>query len=147
MKNKTSILTVLILFVLSTTGFPVFSHYCLVQGESVNLECIDSVENQLLISACCVEEIDEINDKSEVGKTNCCIDNFDYKKIEDNFFQTITTNLFPIFSVISEENLFSVDLQSENKFSEQTKHNLPPPKFGKELLYTIHQLKVDLPIC
>ena len=147
MKKKTSILTILILFVLSTTGFPVFSHYCQVRGESVNLECIDSVENQLITSSYCVEEFDEINDKSEVGYTNCCVDNFDYKKIEDNFFQTITTNLISIYSVISEENFSSADLQSENKFSEQTNYNLPPPKFGKELLYTIHQLKVELPIC
>ena len=37
-------------------------------------------------------------------------------------------------------------LQSKENLILQN-NDLPPPKFGKQLLQTIHQLKIDTPIC
>jgi len=141
------ILALTFTFLVSTTGLPFFYHYCEMIGKKSLSECSDCVEEKEETFSCCsIEEPDfETRIKSEYS--TCCIDEFDYKKIEDNFFQTITSNLIPITSVISALYLSSIDSQSENKFSEQTNYDLPPPKFGKQLLNTIHQLKLDLPFC
>lgn len=34
-----------------------------------------------------------------------------------------------------------------SKLTSSTSNELPPTKFGRELLQTIHQLKIDTPIC
>ncbi|HSW55432.1 MAG TPA: hypothetical protein VLH59_10095 [Ignavibacteriaceae bacterium] len=116
-------------------------------GKKSLSECSDCVEEKEETFSCCSMEEPEFETQIKSEYSTCCIDEFDYKKIEDNFFQTITSNLIPITSVISALYLFSIDSQSENKFSEQTNYDLPPPKFGKQLLNTIHQLKLDLPFC
>jgi len=79
--------------------------------------------------------------------SNCCIDEFDYKKIDDNFFQTVSSNLITNNLFIAELQLTTLESQDEEKYSQQTNYDLPPPKFGKQLLNTIHQLKLDLPLC
>jgi hypothetical protein len=141
------ILNLTFTFLVSTTGMPIWLHYCEMLGKKSLSECqACAKEKEETVSCCSMEESDfEIQLKAE--KSNCCFDEFDYKKIEDDFFPTITSNLIPIASVITELHLTSLDSQSENKFSEQTNYNLPPPKFGKQLLNTIHQLKIDLPVC
>ncbi len=147
MKKRISILTLTILFVVSTTGMPIWSHYCEMIGKKSLSECqACAEENEETFSCCSMEEPDyDIQMKAE--NSSCCVDEFDYKKIEDDFFPTISTNTISVTTVISELQLTSLDFQSENKFSEQTNYNLPPPKFGKQLLNTLHQLKIDLPVC
>lgn len=141
------ILSLTFTFLVSTTGLPFFYHYCEMIGKKSLSECSDCVEEKEETFSCCSMEEPEFETQIKSEYSTCCIDEFDYKKIEDNFFQTITSNLIPITSVISALYLFSIDSQSENKFSEQTNYDLPPPKFGKQLLNTIHQLKLDLPFC
>lgn len=147
MKKRISILILTILFVVSTTGIPIWSHYCEMIGKKSLSECqACAEENEETFSCCSMEEPDyDIQMKAE--NSSCCVDEFDYKKIEDDFFPTISTNTISVTTVISELQLTSLDFQSENKFSEQTNYNLPPPKFGKQLLNTLHQLKIDLPVC
>jgi len=147
MKNRISISILTLLFLVSTTGMPIWSHYCEMMGKKSLSECEMCSIEEVEIVSCCSEKTAENQLQFTSENSNCCIDEFDYKKIEDNFFQTITSNLIPITSVISALHLSSIDSQSENKFSEQTSYNLPPPKFGKQLLNTIHQLKLDLPFC
>jgi len=147
MKKKISILFLITLFLISTTGLPIWSHYCEMMGKKSLTECDDCKIEEVEVTSCCSEITLENQLQYTSENSNCCIDEFDYKKIEDDFFQTITSNLIPITSVISALHLSSIDSQSENKFSEQTNYDLPPPKFGKQLLNTIHQLKLDLPFC
>jgi hypothetical protein len=147
MKKKISILTLTILFVVSTTGMPIWSHYCEMMGKKSLSECQACAEEKEETFSCCSMEESDFEIQLKAKESNCCIDEFDYKKIEDNFFQSITSNLIPITSVITELHLSTLDLQKENKFAQQTNYNLPPPKFGKQLLKTIHQLKIDLPVC
>jgi hypothetical protein len=148
MKKRISISILTLLFLVSTTGMPIWSHYCEMMGEKSLSKCeMCKAEIEKIEPSCCSEEFSDNDLKFSSEKSDCCVDEFDYKKIEDNFFQTITSNLIPITSVISALHLSSIDSQSENKFSEQTSYNLPPPKFGKQLLNTIHQLKLDLPFC
>ncbi|MGB5531277.1 MAG: hypothetical protein WBQ32_15020 [Ignavibacteriaceae bacterium] len=147
MQKKISILTLTSLFLVSTTGLPFFYHYCEMIGKKSLSECSDCVEEKEETFSCCSIEEPDFETQLKAENSSCCIDEFDYKKIEDNFFQTITSKLIPINSVISELHLSSIDSQSENKFSEQTSFNLPPPKYGKQLLHSLHQLKIDLPVC
>lgn len=147
MKKKISILTLTILFLVSTTGMPIWSHYCEMMGEKSLTECDDCKIEEVEVTSCCSETIPDDQLQYSSSNSNCCIDEFDFKKIEDNFFQNISSNLVLITSVITELHLSSFDAQNENKFSEQTNYDLPPPKFGKQLLNTIHQLKIDLPVC
>jgi hypothetical protein len=147
MKKKISILSLTILFVVSTTGMPIWSHYCEMMGKNALSECQACTEEKEETFSCCSMEESDIEIQLKAKESNCCIDEFDYKKIEDDFFQTVTSNLIPIASVITELHLTLLDSQNENKFSEQTNYDLPPPKFGKQLLNTIHQLKLDLPVC
>lgn len=147
MKKKISILTLTILFVVSTTGMPIWSHYCEMMGKKSLSECQACAEEKQETFSCCSMEESDFEIQLKAKESNCCIDEFDYKKIEDDFFQSITSNLFPITSVITEFHLSSPDFQSENKIAQQSNYNLPPPKFGKQLLNTLHQLKIDLPVC
>ena len=147
MKKKILILTLTILFLVSTTGMPIWSHYCEMMGEKSLTECDDCKIEEVEVASCCSETIPDDQLQYSSSNSKCCIDEFDLKKIEDNFFQTITSNLIPVTSVFTELHLASIYSQSENKFSEQTNYNLPPPKFGKQLLNTLHQLKIDLPLC
>jgi hypothetical protein len=116
-------------------------------GKKSLSECQACAEEKEETFSCCSIEESDFEIQLKAKESNCCIDEFDYKKIEDDFFQSITSNLIPIASVITELHLSSFDSEIENKFSEHTNYDLPPPKFGKELLNTIHQLKLDLPVC
>ena len=148
MKKRISILILTILFVVSTTGLPIWSHYCEMMGKRSSSECeMCKVEMEKVEPSCCSEEAPDNQPQVYTENSNCCVDVFDFNKIEDDFFQTITSNLIPITSVVTELHLTSLDSQNENIFSQQTSYDLPPPKFGKELLSTIHQLKLDLPVC
>ena len=147
MKKKISILTLTILFAVSTTGMPIWSHYCEMMGKKSLSECQACAEEKEKTFSCCSMEESDFEIQLKAEKSNCCIDEFDYKKIEDDFFQSVTSNLIPITSVITELHLSPLDFQKENKFAQQTNYDLPPPKFGKQLLNTLHQLKIDLPVC
>ena len=147
MKKRISILILTILFVVSTTGLPFWSHYCEMMGKKSLSECQTCAEEKEETFSCCSMEESDFEIQLKARESNCCIDEFDYKKIEDNFFQSITSNLIPITSVITELHLSTLDFQNENKFAQQTNYDLPPPKFGKQLLNTLHQLKIDLPVC
>lgn len=148
MKKKISILSLVILFLVSTTGLPIWSHYCEMMGQKSSDECeMCSIEIEKIESDCCSEEnqFEKIQISSE--NSTCCIDAFDYKRIEDNYSQPISLRL--IFS--SEIVATTVDVVANPKNVKSQSFidtdNLPPPKFGKQLLHTIHQLKIALPAC
>jgi hypothetical protein len=149
MMNKRITISILtLLFLVSTTGMPIWSHYCEMMGKRSISECeMCKAEIEKLEPACCSEEVQ--NNKLRISSDNstCCIDQFDYKKIDDNFFQTnITTQILSTVSIV-EINLSSIDSPEGKQYTQQYNYDLPPPKFGKQLLQIIHQLKLDLPVC
>lgn len=147
MKEKIAIMTIIFLFFISTTGLPVFSHYCKDMGKSISPEGIDCLNIEQFTESCCLGSIAENNEKIKSEKTECCVNEFDYRKIEDNFSQSSITVLLSVSLIIAENNLTTIQSEAEKKYSQNSNYNLPPPKFGKELLNTIHQLKLDLPVC
>jgi len=95
--------------------------------------------------ACCEDE----NFKGEIitsGKfSDCCEIQVVDIKIKDDFSLSGNTKLNTSIVVAS---ISPSILESEKEITnfQQNKYNLPPPKFGKQLLQAIHQLKIDLPI-
>lgn len=147
MKKRISISILTLLFLISTTGMPIWSHYCEMMGKKSLSECGDCKIEEVEVTSCCSETILDDQLQYSSSNSNCCVDEFDYKKIEDNFFQTVSSNLITNNLIIAELNLTTLESQDEEKYSQNSNYDLPPPKFGKELLNTIHQLKLDLPVC
>jgi hypothetical protein len=146
-KNRSSILLIAFSFLVSTTGLPIWSHYCEMMGKKSLSECRDCAEEKEETFSCCSMEEPDFEIQMKAESSTCCIDEFDYKKIEDNFSQSSNTVLLSFTLIIAENNLTAIQSEAEKKHSQNSNYNLPPPKFGKELLNTIHQLKLDLPVC
>lgn len=146
-KNRFFILLIAFSFLVSTTGLPIWSHYCEMMGKRSLSECGDCKIEEVEVTSCCSETISDYELQYSSSHSNCCIDAFDYKKIDDNFFQIVNSNLISNNLIIAELQLTTLESQDEEKYSQQINYNLPPPKFGKQLLNTIHQLKLDLPLC
>jgi len=147
MIKRTEILVLIFLFFISTTGLPVFYHYCTMMGENSLSECeMCSIEVKK-DSSCCSEKVYENVQQISSNKSRCCVDQFDYKKIEDEFFQNFNPNVKHFYLVVVTVNSSTLLLDEVETNLQQDDHNLPPPKFGKQLLHTIHQLKIDIPIC
>lgn len=146
-RDNIFILFIAFSFLVSTTGLPIWSHYCELMGSRSSIECemceteLDPIEE----TSCCSEAIPENLVKISDGKSECCIDEFDYRKIEDSYSQGFNTLIFSYQFIFSELNLNGDDSDSENNNSNNSNYDLPPPKFGKQLLKTIHQLKIALP--
>ncbi len=98
-------------------------------------------------TSCCSETIPESILQLTDTKSKCCVDEFDYKKIEDNFSSSNNTFSTANSIIILDSNLDANDTELKKNHSQNLNYNLPPPKFGKELLNSIHQLKLDLPVC
>ncbi len=148
MKKKISILSLVILFLVSTTGLPIWSHYCEMMGQKSSNECeMCSIEIEKIESDCCSEENQFVKMQISSENSTCCIDTFDYKRIEDNYSQPISLRL--IFSSEIVATTVDVVVNPKNVKSQSfiDTDNLPTPKFGKRLLHSIHQLKIALPTC
>ena len=148
MKKRISILTLTILFLVSTTGLPIYSHYCEMMKQKSLSECeVCMVEMQKVETSCCeMEETSTNLTQLLSSEMECCTESFELKKIEDDFSLNVNTSLILSNIVVATIHPDKIGLDEEKPFKHQTTFNLPPPKFGKELLYTIHQLKIDLPV-
>ena len=147
-KRRIYILSLAFVFLASTTGMPFFYHYCEMIGERSLSECNTcSVEVEETESSCCSEENSESNIAFTSQSSNCCIEEFHYEKVEDVFSQSFSSNCtqLVLLNSISEPEL--LDSENEEGFAQYNKFSLPPPKFGKALLHSIHQLKIDTPSC
>lgn len=148
MKKRISISVLTLLFLVSTTGLPIWTHYCEMMGKRTNNKCeMCKAEMQKAETSCCSEDVNNNVLKLSTEKPICCIQEFDYKKIEDNFSQPITVKLIVANDVAGKLIDEVINPKNEKAQSYLNTYNLPPPKFGKQLLQTIHQLKIDLPLC
>jgi len=91
MIRKTKIIALILLFFISTTGLPVFSHYCELMGENSLNECeMCSSAIEEVKPSCCSEETMEYPVKISSENPVCCQDEFVYNKVEDNFISSKT---------------------------------------------------------
>lgn len=168
MKNLTkNILTAIlaITLLIGTTGLQVYKHICLSHnfaGVSL-LETPQCEKNHSAVAEtddCCkVEEVEPVSCcESESSTENylvnydsqdkdCCVSIVDSKKIDENIYPPIDNKVISLeLSAATSIDLEETTNQS-TKLTNSTSNDLPPPMFGRELLQTIHQLKIDTPVC
>jgi hypothetical protein len=88
--KRTLILTLAFTFLVSTTGLPVFYHYCEMMKKKSLSECQDCSEEKEETFSCYALEEPDYRIQFKTESSNCCIDEFEYKKIEDDFLSNKT---------------------------------------------------------
>ena len=160
----TSIVVIALLF--SSFGFDIYKHICTThnfnaasileipecESEHTNTDvaddCCKTVVEEIAESDCCQSEpIEEGNPISLASMdVKCCFFTFESISLNANLFPPVEKKniLVGFISVI-----VPID-QTDNQITEQitfTNNDLPPPLFGRKFLQSIHQLKLDTPIC
>ena len=160
----TSIVVIAILF--SSFGFDIYKHICITHNFNTASileipECEKDHSDYKVVDDCCKTEVEEIVEsdccQSEpIEEANpialsamdvkCCFTSFERISLNENLFPPVEKkNILIDFIFV----IVPID-QIENQKTEQitfTNNNLPPPLFGKKFLQSIHQLKLDTPIC
>ena len=158
---------VALVLLIGSTGFHVFRHTCTAHNFSaISLietpvcekdqqafeetdNCCKTETEEITEPSCCeAEPIDESNPVSITSQEiKCCISSIESNQIQDvlltsaekkNLALELFTSLVPFIENRIQQTEQDIVLQN---------NDLPPPKFGKQLLQTIHQLKIDTPVC
>lgn len=164
---KNIVVTIVALALLiSTTGLQVYKHTCTSHNLSAvsfvetpscekdhklaaeNDDCC-KIEEEIPVQICCEPEpyskSDLINFTS--AEITCCTSFIENNQLESSLFPPNEQKLSLVvnYFVIIPTNI----VELHNSQSEFVINNidLPPPIFGIDLLYTLHQLKIDTPIC
>lgn len=140
MKQKFIILLIGSLFLISSNGFPLISHYCSMMQQKMD-ECGSCETVEIKTSCCKSEDLPNV----KISQSECCIDEFTFNKIEDffagSFYKTSSQQL--LICILGDVALSSNSfLYDENSFNS----NSPPAKTGREFLTSVHQLKIALPL-
>jgi hypothetical protein len=121
MFRKTQIVSLILLFFVSTTGMPAFYHYCEMLGKKSLNECdMCMAEMEKTIPSCCSHEMMEHVVTISFDTPVCCQDAFVYNKVEDQYlsnkpdlnFYSLSENLIQTALLIPT----SVYFYSENSF-------------------------------
>ena len=168
MKNLTKNIltaTLAITLLIGTTGLQVYKHICLSHNfDGVSLletplceknhtdaaETDDCCKMEEVVEySCCESESTEENYPVNYASQDedCCVSIVDSKKIDDSIYPPIDNKIISVeLALITSIDTKEIVNQS-SVFTNSTSNDLPPPKFGRELLQTIHQLKIDTPVC
>jgi hypothetical protein len=163
-KNISSAILAITLLI-GTTGLQVYKHICLSHNfAGVSLletpQCEKNHTDAAETDDCCkIEEVVEFNCcESENSAENypvnyasqdedCCVSIIDSKKIDENVYLPLDKKEIS-FEITAITTIGTEERSNQTSILTHTKSNdLPPPIFGRELLQTIHQLKIDTPIC
>lgn len=131
MKNLSIYLMTAILFGAST-GFTLFSHFCLMEGNQ-------SISTQKMDSCCAKEPITSSNTEG-LNSSNCCIDNSTYLKFDFTGAtqKSLEFSDIPIF-------ILAFNHATENfsaSLIDNTFHDLPPPHSGRDILLDIQVFQI-----
>jgi hypothetical protein len=118
MKKKIFILTLTVLFLVSTTGLPVSYHLCKMMQEKSLSECeVCKAEIEKIEPSCCGKETSQYPVKISSENPVCCQEEFVYNKVDDEFvnnktevnFFSSSENLFQSIIIISPSFDFSIE--------------------------------------
>ena len=151
---------------ISTTGIQVYKHTCASHNFS-DVSVIETpecekdhqvweesddcckIEEEIIQSNCC--DLEPIA-KSELiiitsQEVTCCTSSVESNLLESSLFPPSEKKILIVELITVSDSFTEIEiLQSKEKLLLQN-NDLPPPKFGKQLLQTIHQLKIDTPFC
>ncbi len=103
MKKRISISVLTLLFLVSTTGLPIYSHYCEMMGKRSSNECeMCKAEIEKIEPSCCSLKTMEYSLTISSANPVCCQEEFVYNKVEDEF----VTNKTDVSFFSSSEILF-----------------------------------------
>ena len=168
MKNLTKNIlsaTLAIALLIGTTGLQVYNHICLShnfarvslletpQCEENHTDVNETDEcckiEKVVENSCCESERTEKNYPVNYASQDedCCVSIVDSKKIDESIYppldkKEISFEITAITIIDIEERAYQTSILTRTK-----SNDLPPPIFGRELLHTIHQLKIDTPVC
>ena len=118
MKKRNSILTLSLLFLVSTTGLPVSYHLCQMMEQKSLTECeVCKAEMEKIEPSCCSNQTEESSLTISSENPVCCQDEFVYNKVEDEFVInksdvnsfSSTQNLFQSVTLIPSATSFSIE--------------------------------------
>lgn len=146
MIRKINIFLLAGLFSVSIIGIPLTQHFCKMMNEFSAEEC-SMCTNEIVETSCCELESNEKSVQFSTQDFQCCETSFEFFNIDETFFPTITQKADYQNSIT--DFVLIIDFSNEKKSTNYcfNAYDLPPPKFGKKLLQSIHQLKLDIPIC
>lgn len=136
MKKRISISILTLLFLVSTTGMPIWSHYCEMMGKRSISECeMCKAEIEKFEPSCCSEKTMEYSITISSANAVCCQDEFIYNKIEDEFLSNkIEAKIF----VASEHSIITNVSQADftqSQFIQKYLISSSPPKFLTNDIY------------
>lgn len=155
--KQISVIFSAMILIVASGGFNLYQHYCHCKEKvsySVVVESPACYEENKVntcssdeLTSCCETEPYQNSDPDCESTDNCCTTEYTFLKT-DIFDYTIdqkkSFNFTIAFVLIPE----SSDAQKEYTYLE--KHtfafDLPPPDYGKELLISLHQIKIDTPL-
>ena len=147
MLKKIYIIGLIISFLFSTTGFSITQHICKMMEEASAEQCNMCADTQIPETMPCCENDNFADEVITSGNfSGCCEIQVVNNKVEDEFSLSGNSKLITCIVVVTICPSI-LESEKEGKNFQQIKYNLPPRKFGKQLLQAIHQLKIDLPIC
>ena len=164
MKRKFFISLILTFFFLSSTGIPQVIHQCNLTGEkSLDFCAACSEEEHNKHDACCetepVKEPSCCEEETTAGTTSndencvivkaneqtCCSDHISLLKINDDFSVSAAKKSLDAGATLV-ATLDIPDTRSDRTSRIIHFQDIPPPLFGKNLLYSLHQLKIAAPL-
>jgi hypothetical protein len=152
---RTGIILIATLLVMATGGFSLYHHICHCAGEvssSVFLEAGCDHAQDTEVASCCtqVEAHSCCSDKPvhESEKAchddDCCQTSLQFFKISDSFQPGLENiNLKPFQPVTPFMNLVVFEDIPIFSFLDLASFALPPPEAGRDILVSLHQLKLD----
>ncbi|GJQ31445.1 MAG: hypothetical protein HBSAPP04_02840 [Ignavibacteriaceae bacterium] len=164
MNSKKFISFILLLFFLSSTGVPQVIHRCNLTGEKSFDVCAacSTEEHEEMVACCKAEPVEQPscceeeqpaanannNDASSVTSStdvSCCTDQINLLKISDDYSATGFAKTGDAGRVIVATVDFSTVISGNASIVSEFQ-DIPPPLFGKHLLFSIHQLKIATPL-
>lgn len=153
--NNLALLLIVTLVIMATGGFSIYHHICNCAGDtsaSLFLEISCDHESSTVSSSCCsVKENNSCcdtepgeQDKTACNDEDCCQTSSQFLKINDLFqhgFEKVSFKSAPVISTLLALYI-SVDEHSTQSLN-LVFADLPPPDSGKQILLSLHQLKLD----
>ncbi len=136
MKKRILTISLTLLFIVSTTGLPIYSHYCEMMKNKSLFECevckskIEKVE-----TSCCSEETSQHSALIKSQNPVCCQDEIVYHKVEDEFVnnKSETKNFVTIhYSIVA--SVSPADF-TQNLYSQKYLISSSPPIFFTNNIY------------
>jgi hypothetical protein len=151
---------------ISITGFQVYKHTCafhnfsavsvietpICEKDHQVIEKTDDcckIEEEIIQSNCCDSEPITKSDLIVITsqELSCCTSSIESNQLESSLFPPVEQKISLIENYFVVISLNIIELQNSIPVIVLNNKDLPPPVFGKQLLQSIHQLKIDTPIC